>query len=143
MNNLKLFFYNSKQLQADMKLCSFLNQLNHALINDLPLNEFEIPVQNFKRYNHKEYLKQFDYNNLITVEELFKSVIDYLIKNKYKQSKERKIEIFNLIMYWFSLSNLNAWILYNQKRGAIYGVKTCKIITNNYSFEWLHEFQKG
>jgi hypothetical protein len=99
-------------------------------------------VQDFKRHNHKKFLEQFEYENLIQVEDSFKNIIDYLNKNKYKLIKERKMEIFSLILYWFSVSNLKVWLLYNEARTCMYGKKTCKIITNNYSFEWLHEFAK-
>ena len=142
MERLKSCFYNSRLLYADLKLPSFLNQLNHALANNLPLDQVNIPVQDFKRHNHKQFLEQFEYENLIQVEDSFKSIIDYLNKNKYKLSKERKIEIFSLILFWFSVSNLQVWLLYNDVKKYMYGEKTCKIITSNYSFEWLHKFAK-
>lgn len=109
--------------------------------NDLPLENFNITNRNVMSNKNifciEYYLAFFEVNYLFKCERLFNAIKDNLQKNKFKMSRQRKIEIFGVWFYWLSLSNINSFVIFNNSLSD-----EDKIDINNYSFSYLHKFAK-
>ena len=101
-------FYNHGYNFTILNAKHFYTQLEHAILNNLPLIEVNIEYSPYQ-FTHIEFIKQFDKLELAESDAIYKRVVKYLEANKYKQTKERKIEIFTKWIYWTSLSNEKLW----------------------------------
>ena len=137
MLELITFFYNHRQNACYLNIRDFAKQLQFAVTNKLPIETIKITHNLVQNQKVDYYLKQFNLNDLAESEQIFKNIREYLNENKYAMSKERKIEIFGVWFYWLSISNINAWVIYNDSLKD-----EQKIDINNYSFEDIHKFAR-
>ena len=70
--------------------------------NDLPLENFNITNRNVMSNKNifciEYYLAFFEVNYLFKCERLFNAIKDNLQKNKFKMNRQRKIEIFGVVL---------------------------------------------
>ena len=132
------FYHNNNQYVVILNIKKFVNELHTSVLGNKCIKEV-VKFTDIQNRGIDDYLEQFNYDCLIECQELFSKIRQYLEINKFKMDTARKIEIFQRWFYWLSISNLNAWIIYNR-----YLSKQQKSIDiNNYSFENLHQFAKG
>ena len=99
-------YYNKKYFFCKLKAKLFLAQLENAINNDSPISNIEMTCDKFKfKIDHSEFDKQYDGNELKEIGDIYFRIVDKLEKNKFKMKKERKIEIFNIWIYWVAGSN--------------------------------------
>ena len=83
---------------------SFLSHLENAIDNNLPISNIEIPYDKFK-IDHSEFEKQYYGDEFKEAGAIYLRIFNKLEKSKFIMKKERKIEIFNVWIYWVAGSN--------------------------------------
>ena len=92
-------YYNKKYFFCKPNAKSFLAQLENAINNDLPISNIEMTCDKFK-IDHSDFDKQYDENELKEIGDIYFRIVKKLETNKFTMKKERKIEIFNIWIYW-------------------------------------------
>ena len=132
---LEEFYYNTRQCSCLLNIKEFIEKFHLAIINNEPIEMFKVGITYCG--DTQNYAAQFNRDELIQAQLIFSKIKAYLQTNKYKMSKERKIEIFSLWFYWLALSNSEAWTIYNDSLE-----EDDKIDISNYSFKALHGFAR-
>ena len=139
MSELMRFYYNFNQFSCILEIESVANKLYYAITENEPIKEsVRIKSVQPELLSMREYLAQFSYSTFIDCEKKFSRIKQYLQKNKFKMSKERKIEIFESWFYWTSIINKNGWVLFDKYLNE----EGKSIDISCFSLEHVHEFAK-
>ena len=104
-HNLIYYYFQQKYYFCLLRPSYFLSQLENVILNNLPTNSIKIPIKKFNKYDAEEFIQDFNREELSISMKVMDNIIKYLEKNKFKLSKERKIEIFSIWFYWLSGTN--------------------------------------
>ena len=108
-HKLNFYYYYENYYFCLLRPSYFLSQLENVILNNLSTNSIKIPTKRFKKYETDEFIQEFNREELNISITFMDNIVKYLEKNKFKLSKERKIEIFSIWFYWLSGTNFTIW----------------------------------
>ena len=147
MSDLVSIYYTKKLFLCNLYAKDYLPKLHDAIVSNLPMRAFQF--SKYIRNNHAEFNEQFDPLDLAEQEVLIAKIIKYLEVNKFKLSKQRKIEIFSTWFSWLAISNSEIQPFYENFIHLDESIElTNALLENkkrieNYSFRFVHEIAKS
>ena len=106
--------FHSKTCFNVLDLNNFFNKLENAITSDASMDTIKLPINSIDQYNITEYEKKRDLDELKQIDEKYKRIINYLERNKYRITTERKISILQTWFYWLSASNFKIMSIHSQ-----------------------------
>ena len=114
----------------------------HILVNDLPISDIELPSCTISKDHCKFISQELNKADLEQAQTKYINIVDYLEKNKFKTSTERKIDIFQVWFYWLSVSNFHTWRIV-RNLPTLSDTEPILKNTNMCAFRLLHTIAKS